>query len=137
MSKRNLTKEQVEALLKNDHVIKCSNKAITYNKEFKVLAIKQYNEEGLTSKEIFERAGFDLNVIGKDNPKGLLRDWNKKYRDKGIKGLLTEARGKGGGGGRPKSKGITDKDKIKFLETKVAYLKAENDFLARLRNRKK
>jgi hypothetical protein len=136
MSKRNLTKEQVEALLKNDHVIKCSNKAITYSKEFKVLAIKQYNEEGLTSKEIFERAGFDLNVIGKDNPKGLLQDWNKKYRDKGIKGLLTETRGKGGKG-RPKSKGITDKDKIKYLETKVAYLKAENDFLARLRNRKK
>jgi len=135
MSKRNLTKEQVEVLLGNDYVVRCSNKAITYNKEFKVLAIKQYNEEGLTSKEIFERAGFDLKVIGKDTPKGLLRDWNRKYRDKGIEGLLTETRGKGGG--RPKSKGVTDKDKIEFLEAKVAYLKAENDFLARLRNRKK
>jgi transposase-like protein len=135
MSKRNLTKEQVEVLLGNDYVVRCSNKAITYNKEFKVLAIKQYNEEGLTSKEIFERAGFDLKVIGKDTPKGLLRDWNRKYRDKGMEGLLTETRGKGGG--RPKSKGVTDKDKIEFLEAKVAYLKAENDFLARLRNRKK
>ena len=135
MSKRNLTKEQVEVLLGNDYVVRCSNKAITYNKEFKVLVIKQYNEEGLTSKEIFERAGFDLKVIGKDTPKGLLRDWNRKYRDKGMEGLLTETRGKGGG--RPKSKGVTDKDKIEFLEAKVAYLKAENDFLARLRNRKK
>lgn len=136
MSKRNLTKEQVKALLRNDCVVKCSNKAIKYSKEFKVLAVKQYNEEGLTSKEIFERNGFDLKITEKDNPKGLLYDWNRKYRDKGVEGLLVENRGKKARG-RPKSKGITDKDKIEFLETKVAYLKAENDFLAQLQNKKR
>lgn len=136
MSKRNLTRKEVEALLKNNCVVKCSNKAITYSKEFKVLAVKQYNEEGVTSKEIFERNGFDLKAIGKDTPKQRLWNWNRKYRDKGIEGLLVENRGKEARG-RPKSKGITDKDKIEFLEAKVAYLKAENDFLAQLRNRKK
>jgi hypothetical protein len=42
------------------------------------------------------------------------------------------ARGRGRGGGRPRVKG-TDADKIKWLEAKVAYLKAENDFLVKLR----
>ena len=35
--------------------------------------------------------------------------------------------------GRPKTKGLTDTDKIKRLKIEVAYLKAKNDFLVKLR----
>ncbi len=45
---------------------------------------------------------------------------------------LAETRGKGSSG-RPRTKNLSDTDKIKRLETQVAYLKAENDFLAKLR----
>ena len=127
---KKMTDEGIELLRNNKNVVKCSDKTITYSNEFKLLAVKQY-EEGMASREIFAQAGFDLKALGKDVPKGRLRDWNKKYKARGIKGLIEETRGRGGG--RPKNEWINDKERIEFLEAKVAYLKAENDFLARLR----
>jgi hypothetical protein len=44
MSKRKFTKEQIGELLKNANVVKCSEKSITYSKEFKVWAVKRYGE---------------------------------------------------------------------------------------------
>ncbi|MFZ3054415.1 MAG: HTH domain-containing protein [Minisyncoccales bacterium] len=134
MGKRNLKIEEVAILLENKNVIKCSSKAITYSKEFKVLAVKQY-KEGMSSREIFETARFDLKIIGKDTPTQRLKDWNRIARNKGEAGLLSETRGRGSPG-RPKLKGLTDKEKMEYLEAKVAYLKAENEFLAQLRKKK-
>jgi len=131
MSKRIFTREQIEELLRNPHVTKCSEKAISYSKEFKVKAVRLYNEQGFGPQDIFIQAGFNLNVIGKKKPKSLMRDWNQIYRTKGEDGLKTETRG--GNGGRPKTKYQTDEEKIQYLEAQVAYLKAENDFLAKLR----
>lgn len=131
MSKIIFTRDQINKLLKNKNIAKCSEKSISYNNNFKIKAVKLYNEQGLTSSEIFKQAGFDLNLIGKKKPKNCLRDWNKIYKSKGELGLKTETRGKGGG--RPKTKNLTDAEKIKWLETENAYLKAENDFLAKLR----
>lgn len=130
MSKRIFTREQVEQLLNNKNVVRVG-KAIVYSKDFKINAVKLYNEQGLTSSEIFRQAGFDLNVIGKEKPKNCLRRWNNAFRIKGEAGIITETRGKGGG--RPKTKNLTDSEKIKWLEAENAYLKAENDFLAKLR----
>lgn len=110
-------------------------KSITYSKDFKIRAVKLYNEQGLTSTEIFRQEGFDLNLLGKDKPKDCLKRWNKVYRANGERGLMVETRGRlGGRHKKPRDK--TDMDKIKRLEVEVAYLKAENDFLAKLRARK-
>lgn len=131
MSRRILTKEQIAEMLKNTNVSYCSNRSITYTKDFKLLAIKLY-EQGLTSSDIFRKAGFDLDVIGRHQPKECLSRWLERFRAKGMDGL-SDQRGKTGRGGRPKTKGVTEGDKIKRLEAEVAYLKAENDFLAKLR----
>ena len=131
MSKRIFTREQIEEFLKNPNVSKCSEKAISYDKNFKVKAVRLYNEQGLNPQDIFRQAGFDLNVIGRKKPKSLMRDWNDIFRSGGESGLKTETRGKGGG--RPKIKNLTDAEKIKWLEAENAYLKSENDFLAKLR----
>ena len=57
---------------------------------------------------------------------------------KDYKELLKENRGSGRGGGRPpKMKFKNDKEKIKYLEAKIAYMDAENDFLAKLRGLKR
>lgn len=135
MSKRRFTKEQIEGLLSNPNVVRCSEKAITYAKKFKVTAVKQSNEDGLSGVNIFRQAGFDLEVVGKDTAKNCLRNWRRIYRKCGTQGLLKDRRGtkKGNGKGRVKMKGITDAQKIERLETTIAYLKAENDFLAKLR----
>lgn len=130
MSKRIFTKEQIETLKSNPNVKNCSERSISYSNDFKTKAVKQY-EEGMIPKEIFKIAGFDWKIIGKDTPKECLRGWNRIYRQKGIIGLQIENRGRSGG--RKKKKEIIEKDRIKRLEAEVAYLKAENDFLIKLR----
>jgi len=123
-------------LLKNPNVVKCSAKSISYNSDFKVLAVKKY-KEGLPARSIFEDAGFDLGVIGIDSPRWRIKDWRKKARLKGLNKLATDERGTKPGGGRPRTKNITDTEKITRLEATVAYLKAENDFLVKLRAQRK
>lgn len=130
MSKRRFTFEQTAELLSNPSVKKCSEKAITYAKDFKFKAVQQY-ENGQTSVEIFKEAGFNLLVIGKDTPKNCLRDWRRIYQAKGLDGLIKETRGRAGG--RPRTKNLTEALKMERLEAEVAYLKAENDFLRQLR----
>lgn len=136
MDKRMFTKEQLEELLKNENVTKCSGKAISYSKEFKAKAVRQYNEYGMSPREIFRLAGFNLETIGKERADDCLLRWKRVFKLKGEDGL-GEVRGKNGFGGRPKIKAATDADKIKRLETQVAYLKAENDFLAKLRAKRR
>jgi len=131
MSKRIFNEEQIKTLSQNPNVVKCSDKSVTYHANFKIEALKQYQDKGMSAKEIFKEAGFDLNVLGRETPRYRIRDWRKTFKMKGIHGLLTEARGKGGG--RPKTKWASDKEKIKHLETQISYLKAENDFLAKIR----
>mgnify|MGYP001597088958 CR=1 FL=1 len=130
MSKRIYNGEQIEQLSKNRNVAKCSERSIAYSRDFKIRAVKLY-EQGSTPTEIFTEAGFDLRMVGRKKPKECLSRWTRFYRTKGIEGLIIETRGRNGG--RPKTKNLSDAENIKRLEAKVAYLKAENDFLAKLR----
>ena len=134
MSNRIFSQEEIKELSKNINVSKCSERSISYSKDFKIKAVRLYSE-GMTSSEIFRQGGFLLEMIGLKKPKGCLRRWNKVYRTKGTAGLLIEARGRGGG--RPKKINLSDNDRIQRLETEIAYLKAENDFLVKLRASKK
>lgn len=137
MYKNMFTQEQIETLLKNKNVLRCSSKSITYHPDFKTRAIRLYYDDGLPPSEIFTEAGFDLAVIGAKTPKDCLRRWRKTVEIKGITGLSEDGRGGTKGGGWPKTKNLTNRERIEYLEAKVAYLKAENDFLAKLRAAKK
>lgn len=130
MSKRRFTSEQINGLLGNRNVSKCSDRAITYDKDFKVKAVKQYRDDGKSAKQIFKESGFDLDAVGETTPQNCLKTWRRIFKIKGAAGLITETRGRSG---RPRTKELTDAKKIEYLEAKVAYLKAENDFLAKLR----
>ena len=134
MSTRRFTTDQIAELSKNKNVTKCSNKAITYSQKFKLLAVNQYYA-GLSTRQIFREAGFDLRIIGDDIPDTSLKRWKKIYNTRGPSRLSMETRGQQGG--RPKTKGLTDAERIKRMEIEIAYLKAENDFLAKLRAAKK
>jgi transposase-like protein len=131
MSKRIFDEAQLTTLRSNKNVSRCSDRSISYSKEFKLAAVKRYNEEGLTSREIFKQAGFDLNTVGRDTPKSCLKRWNKTFRAKGLPGLQKETRGRNGG--RPKKQKLTEEERMEWLEAEVAYLRAENDFLIELR----
>jgi hypothetical protein len=132
MSKRIFSEEQIKELSQNPNVERCSNKSITFHKDFKLSAVKKYHE-GLPASEIFKQAGFNVDLIGRKEPKWCLTRWRKVFKDKGVEGLSNETRGKAGG--RPKVNWSNEKEKIKYLETQIAYLKAENDFLAKLRKK--
>lgn len=131
MRESKFTDEQIKELLNNKFVRKCSNKTVSFTPDFKVFAVKRYEDEGLTASRIFEEAGFCIAVIGQHVPDNKMSKWRKIFRAHGAKGLLTENRGKGGG--RPRTNDLTDASKIERLEATVAYLKAENAFLAKLR----
>ena len=123
--------EQINELLKNKNVDKCSPKSITYSGKFKLKAVKQYYDEGYSPNMIFKEAGFDLILIGDENIKGCLKRWKHIYNNKGELELIKENRG--GQGGRPRTKYKNDKQKIAYLETKIAYLKEENHFLKKMK----
>ena len=124
--------EQIKALLANPNVVKCSGKSVTYRKEFKVRAVKDYYEQGIGPNSIFLNAGFDLNALGKDKPKNCLKLWRKVYKAQGEAGLKTENRGRMGG--RRKTDKSAD---VEYLKTKIAYLEAENNFLRNLKTKTK
>ena len=134
MSKRVFTKEQIEELSMNRFVTKCSEKSVTYSTEFKRLVVMRYEEEGLTASEIFLEAGINPEIVGKDVPDSRVCSWRRIVNTKGIDGLK-ESRGVGYG--RPKTKGVSDADRIEYLETQIAYLKVENAFLAKLRAKRR
>lgn len=135
MSKRRFTKEEIESLLENPNVANCSEYSITYKKDFKMKAISLH-EQGFPSTLIFKQAGLDTDLVGREHPKECLERWKKIVREKGVDGLV-ESRGQNGKGGRPKTKGLNDADRIERLETQIAYLKAENAFLAKLRAKRR
>jgi len=112
MTKRILTEKQIEQLEQNPSVERCSPKSITYHPDFKAKALDAYVRDYRSVREIFESAGFDLGVIGKNTPKECISRWKKN----GITG---------------KRGGV--KRVFPTLEAQVAYLKAENAFLRKLR----
>lgn len=138
MKQTKYNSKQIAELLKNEYVVKCSPKAVTYSNEFKIFAVRQY-AEGKTPSQIFRDAGFSLQLVGEYVSDNCLRRWRKKLESRGETGLMTDERGltRGIKKGRPKTKGLTDADRIKRLEIEVAYLKAKNDFLVKLRAQRK
>lgn len=132
MSNRIFNQKQRRELLANKHVSACSEKSTMYAKEFKVRAVKEY-EQGLSPRDIFTKAGFNINTIGSKTPRECLKRWNNKYRAQGIHALREEKRGRKRGS--PTSP--PEKDTIERLQLEIEYLKAENVFLAQLRAGKK
>ena len=129
------TQEQINKLLENENVSKCTSKSITYKNEFKLMAINEYYKNGHSPNMIFKKAGFDLNIIGKHRPKECLQNWRRVHKKNGEKEFKKENRG--GSGRRKKLEFKTKEEEIEYLKTKIAYIEAENDFLAKLRGLKK
>lgn len=125
--------EEIVRLSKNPCVSSCTERSIIYTYEFKKRALDLHSE-GVSSKEIWRRAGFDISRWKADYCKDTIKDWKRIVKKKGVSGL-SKLRGSQATG-RPKTRGVTDADKIKRLELQVRYLEAENDFLAKLRTKR-
>ena len=132
--RQELTPEQQETLRENTNVLRCTTKQITFTEEFKTNAMAKY-AQGFSSGRIFRESGLDTGLIGKKTPKWCIQGWKKQLR---MKGNFADRRGRSGKGGRKSKERIPtdEKEKMKYLEMKVAYLEKENAFLAKLRKQR-
>ncbi|MBM7690598.1 hypothetical protein JOC77_000001, partial [Peribacillus deserti] len=125
MSKQLYSEYQIKELEKNPNILRASSQAITYSPEFKVKAVKEY-QCGKFPSQIFIENGFNIDLIGKKQPKKCLQRWRKTYEMLGELGLQTERRGKASTG-RPSSKELSVEEKLKKAEARIKFLEAEND----------
>lgn len=130
MSKNIYNEFQIKELEKNPNVLSASERSISYSPEFKLKAVMDY-KEGKIPSQIFIEQGFDLDMIGKEQPKRCLKRWRDSFERFGEEGFLTERRGKGSTG-RPSSKELSAEEKLRKAEARIKFLEAENDFLKKL-----
>jgi transposase len=124
------TEENMRRLETNSNVQHVSETNITYTPEFKLAAVKAY-EEGETPAEIFIKAGFDLDLIGHEKPKQCLKRWRDTYATFGESGLMEERRGRGSTG-RRKAVALSAEEDLKLARAKIKLLEAEVDLLKKL-----
>jgi len=119
--------DEIAALRRNPCVFHCTEKSVYYTREFKKRALK-LQAQGIHTKEIWRRSGFDVSQWKSEYFRGTIRDWRMTVEKYGEDGL-------GARGGTPHDRGPdnTDKDRMKRLALQVKYLQVENDFLATLR----
>ena len=128
MSKKLFTKQEQRLLMKHPYVKAVSEKAITYTDEFKAIAIKEY-EEGKFSLQIFEDAGFDIEIVGIERAKSALKRWRAAYKKNGISGLEDTRKYRSG---RPLERELSIEEKYAKLEAQNALLRAENELLKKI-----
>ena len=129
MSKKLFTEKEIKILTKNKNVSKVSIKAITYSLEFKEKFIEEYFK-GKFPRVIFEENGFDIEIIGLERVKTASRRWKQSYDKDGFLGLKDSRKDYSG---RPKTRELTDAEKMKKLEAKIKLLEIENEFLKKLK----
>lgn len=118
-----LSDKDRKSLENNPNVLKVTKSNVAYTPEFKSKALK-LNNQGYTPSQIFADAGIDLSLFGDNYARKCLQRWEKMANKEG--GLKKDRRGSKATG-RPK--GL----KFKSLKDENAYLRAENDFLKKLR----
>lgn len=121
-------KKEQEQLRSNPNVKAVSEKAITYSDDFKRHFIAE-NGKGRLPREIFEEAGLDIELIGKQRLKSASRRWRAAYLKDGVEGLQDTRKINSG---RPLGRELTLEEKIVRLEAKNQLLSAENELLKKL-----
>ncbi len=112
--------------LKNTNIEKITDSNIRFTKEFKIKALKLFSS-GTPAKEIFIAAGIDVTDFEKDYAKKSIGRWSKAARVHGASKLNEERRGLRASGRSSSGK------KFKSQSEELIYLRAENDFLKKIR----
>jgi hypothetical protein len=123
MERHYFTKEQQEILSRNKYIERVSEKVITYTKELKEKFYEEYST-GKLPKVILTECGIDPKILGNDRIKSLTYRIKKNHSR-----LDGQADTRKYNSGRSRAKELSDDEKIKLLEQKIAYLNQENEFL--------
>lgn len=128
MSKKIFSSAQIKKLSKNKYVKNITEKGITYTNEFKMHFIAEY-EIGKTPRQIFEDAGFNIDIVGIERVKSSSRRWRKSYNDKGVMGL-DDTRTLNSG--RTINRELTLEQILAKKDAEIKYLKAELELVKKL-----
>ena len=129
MSKKLFTEKEIKILSKNKNILKVSSKSIVYALEFKEKFVEEYFK-GKLPRIIFEENDFDIEMIGIKRVEQSAQRWKKSYDKEGLLGLKDSREYYSG---RPKSRELTDAEKMEKLEAKIKFLEIENEFLKKLK----
>ncbi|WP_368652526.1 IS3 family transposase [Ornithinibacillus sp. 4-3] len=133
MSKILFTDQEQYLLMKHPYVKAVSKKAITYTDEFKAIAVKEYGE-GKFPRQIFEDAGFDIEIVGIERAKSALKRWRTAYQEKGLEGLEDS---RNSSSRRLLARELSIEEKYARLEAQNALLRAENELLKKIGSSRK
>lgn len=128
MSKKHFTTQEQDQLRRNPYVKNVSAKAITYTDEFKERFIQEHSHGTLPS-EIFQEAGFPIDVLGATRIRKASNRWRTAFQEQGSAGLTD---GRKHASGRSLTRELSLEEKYARLEAKMKWLEAENEFLKKL-----
>ncbi len=121
------TEDQIKELQENPYIEKITTKSIKYSREFKEEFWFHYSNGELPSS-ILLSFGIDPKVLGVKRISNIVqRIKMEATRLEGFEDTRINNTG------RPKTKDMTDEEKIKYLEHKIAYQKQEIEFLKKIR----
>ena len=117
----------VDLIEKHGYDILRKDKNRTYSKDFKLQIINRI----LINHESINFVALDIGLVSP----GILHNWLSKFKENGYN-VVEKKKGR-----KPKSmtkpkkndKTLSEKEKIKQLEDEILYLKAENEYLKKLR----
>ena len=132
MKKRMFSAEDRGKISENRHVRKVSETMITYCPDFKVMAVRANLFDDKTPIQIFEDAGFDLDLIGRKIPKRCLERWRAIFTQRGEEALRKDQRGKYSAELSLEGE-LTAEEKLRRVEARVRYLEEENKLLKKFR----
>lgn len=128
MSKILFSEEMISKLKNNNFVKSVSEKGITYTDEFKVYFIAEYSKGKLPS-QIFQDAGFDIDILGRERVKSASKRWRKAYNEMGELGLMDARKH---ASGRPLSRKLSQEELLAKKDAEIAYLKSEVELLKKI-----
>ena len=86
---------QQKILSENPNVLRVANHMVYYTPQFKIRAVKS-RMKGMSSTEIFIKAGFDPSFFKFEYFKNTIKKWAKKYRADGEESFYIEVPNLGG-----------------------------------------
>lgn len=135
MTKQRFTQDEIDIIAQNPYVVSVSSTKISYSLAFKKFAIMQA-QTGVKSPEIFQKAGFDPEMLGKSRMYAAL----KKFKKEAVSPEgLHEPRGKS------KEERLAQfakedfekkhtKVAIRELQNKIIHLEQEIEFLKKIQS---
>lgn len=128
MSTKLFTNEEIKILNENPYVKKVTSKGITYTSEFKQIYIDEHNKGNLP-KDIFEKYGFDIDIIGFWRIHSADKRWRKSYDLQGFIGLSDKRKNNFG---RKSEKELSIEEKYERLKIQNQLLKAELELIKKI-----